>query len=224
MAIKRVKKGQPKVKHPPLRDPLTGQFVKYSLANARRIEASVRKAYRAAQSARAKAARKRFGGAKTPKKQREQNRAYYAAAKRAAKLSMKLDQATKQRSATEAKRRRLPRVIEVGITYKARKGPASDVNFNIRISRTDGGGVTESDARRALDALATGNPNEMPRDLRVSAVDWASPSRVDRRGQARTRRDMPSDNVFSFASIISTVIANRDALRIGEVKADRIGL
>lgn len=232
MAAKKKRASAKKPKPPVLRDPLTGKFVRGGVGVAKRLEAKVVKAYRKAQRDRNRAARKRFGGAKKVETQRKQNRVYREAAKKAARLSEKLDKATKQRSKAESERALRPkarkkavRVIEVGINYTASKGPASDVNFNIRITRTDGGGVSISDARRALDALATGNENEMPDDLNVTAVDWASPSRVSgKTGQMREKHNQKPDNVFSFSSIISTVLAENIPLRIGEVKEDRIGL
>lgn len=225
------KKSTSKIKSPrkqalrgALRDPLTGKFVSKSVSVAKSLLSAVKREFRKAQSARTKAARKRFGGAKLPETRKRNDRAYAKAARSAARLAKKLDAAERQLSAVRAEHAErvapLPKEIEIGISYDAKKGPTSDVNFNIRVSRVDGRGVTEADARRALEAIATGNAAEMPSDLEVSGTDWTSPGSKRR----STRWGMDGDNAFAFSDIVATAIAKRLPLRIGEVKADRIGL
>lgn len=207
-----------------LRDPLTGKFVSKSVASAKAILAAVKREFKKARSARFKAARKRFGGAKLPATRKRQDKAYAQAAKAAARLAQKLDKAERQLSATRAEYQELtsplPEEMEIGVSYDAKKGPTSDVNFNIRVRRVDGLGITEADVRRALEAIATGNMAEVPSDLEVSGTDWTSPGSKRR----STRTDMSGDNAFAFSDIIATAIAKKLPIRVGEVKADRIGL
>lgn len=205
---------------PQLRDPLTGYFAKASLAAARKIERTLAKLYRQAQSLRNKAARQRFGGAKLASTRKKQDKAYRDAARQVARIGQKLTKAQDQLSDFEATSRRLPKVVEVGVSYNAKSGASSDVNFNIRIRRKGAGGVSDKDVRRVLEAIASGDPNQMPRGFEVTGMDWSSPGR--KRKYERTSQD--GDNVWSFSDIVGTVLAEKAPLRIGEPKDDRIGL
>jgi ATPase subunit of ABC transporter with duplicated ATPase domains len=211
-------------------DPRDGKLIARSTSAVQKLVADVRRDYKKAEAARNRAARKRFGGAKKIETQRKYNADYQKSAKQAARLAKKLEKAELQArrvkvSVAEARPRapKLPRVLEIGISYSAAKGIASDVNFNIRVRRKDGLGVTDEDADRALLAIAYGNANDMPDDLKVSAVDWARPSKVGRGGMYE-KRDRDGDNAFSFSSIVATMIAGNLPFRVGEVKPDRIGL
>ena len=213
-------KKKPAVRRPAARDPRTGKFVKATAANLRRIAKAVARDYRKAVGERNKWARKRHEGAKQPSTLRRYDKAYRAAARRAARLA---DKAIVAQSQVPVKRTRLPQVMEVGLDYEAAKGTPSDVNINIRIRRTDGQGISEADAKRAIVAIAQGEA-ELPDDLEVSAVRWQRPQKVSKRGAAAGWRSGEPEDVFSFSSILAHVVFNEngEGLRFGHVKADEL--
>jgi len=211
-------------------DPRDGKLIKRTASAVQKVVGEIRREYKKAESARNRAARKRFGGAKKIETQRKYNTDYQKSAKQAARLAKKLEKAESQArrvkvsvADTRPRTPKLPRVIEIGVSYSAAKGIASDVNFNIRVRRTDGLGVTDDDANRALLAIAYGNANDLPDDLEVSAVDWARPSKIGRGGMYE-KRDRDGDNAFSFSSIVATMLTENLPFRVGDVKPDRIGL
>lgn len=214
------KKKRPVVKSSVARDPRTGRFVKATAANLRRIAKAVAADYRKAVSSRNKWARKRHEGAKQPATLKRYDKMYRAEARRAAKLAEK---AVKARAQVPVSRVRLPKVIEVGLDYEAAKGTPSDININIRIRRTDGRGISQSDAKRAIVAIAQGE-SELPDDLEVSAVRWQRPQKVTRRGAPTGWRHGDPEDVFSFTSILAHVVFNEngEGLRFGHVKEDEL--
>ena len=206
-------------------DPRTGHLIPRTAKAVERVASAVLKEYRRAVAKRNKAARQRYGGAKKPETQRRYDRQYRDAARAVAKFARKLDVAQDQlrRTRVAVTRRVLPKVLEIGLSYSAAKGIASDVNFNIRVRKTDGSGLTVEDARRAMRAIAAGDEGGMPDDLEVSAVDWSRPSRVSRGGTAAAKRNRDGANAFAFANILAVAMDEQLPIRIGEVKDDRIG-
>lgn len=211
-------------------DPRDGKLIARSKSAVEKLVKSIRADFKRAESARNRASKRRYRGAKKIETQQKHNAEYRRAAKQAARLAQKLEKAELQARRVKVavadvrpRAPKLPRVIEIGVSYSAAKGVASDVNFNIRVRRKDGLGVTDDDANRALLAIAYGNESDLPDDLKVSAVDWARPSKIGRGGMYE-KRDRDGDNAFSFSSIVATILAEELPFRIGEVKPDRIGL
>lgn len=220
MAAKKKSAAKKPAGRPAARDPRTGHFVKATPANLKRIAKAIARDYRKAVGERSKWARKRFEGAKQPATLKRYDKAYRAAAKRAAKLA---DKAVKAQSQVPVKRVRLPLVIEVGVDYSAAKGTPSDVNINIRVRRTDGRGISEADAKRAIVAIAQGE-SELPDDLEISGVSWQRPQKVSRRGNVGHWRHGEPEDVFSFSSILAHIVFNEngEGLRFGHVKEDEL--
>lgn len=212
-----------RVKLPSLRDPRTGLFIKRTVAAVRKVAKEIGRAYRKAAAERNKWARARHRGAKRTETLTKYTQKYQRAMRRAASLAPKLARAQQQVSLVEAQSSqvRLPRVMEVGVDYSAARGAGHDVNFNIRVARVDGRGVSEADAKRAVTAIAEGEKS-LPSDLRITAVEWGRPSRQRSGGIAMKRGS--SEDVWSFADILAEVVINRkgDGLRIGHVKDDEL--
>lgn len=206
-----------------LYDPRTGYVIKQSKQAAKELVADITKEYRGAQRARDVAARRAYRGAKTPAKQKEIRDAFRSASRKAQRLGEKLAKAETQLRNTIAvvDEPKLPKVVEIGVSYEASKGASSNVNFNIRLSRARGG-IAQGDIDAALSALASGNPNELPSGIKVSGVNWARPSKF-KKGSMYEKDGRP-DDAWSFSSIIATCLAEEIPLRIGDVKPDRVGL
>lgn len=202
------------------RDPLTGKFIKPTVAAIKKAERDAKAAYRKASSERNKAARSRFKGAKTAAKRRELDRRYRRAARAAARIAEKLRIAEAQRREAESQRpgRRKASVIEIGLNYESAKA-TSDVNINVRI-RKKRGAVTDDDAYAVIEALGVGD--EIPPEYEVTAVEWQRPSRSGMRGDAWRGGSKPSDlaALDNFASIFWTAFREygHDGFRIGGVK------
>jgi hypothetical protein len=186
------------------------------------VKAVVRE-YRGAVKQRTKAAATRRKGAKLPATQKKQDKAYRDAAKKVAKLERSVLSAQSQLPVPRA--RSLPKVMEIGLTYSAAKGRiASDVNVNIRIRRTDGRGVSEDDAKRALFAIGSGEAS-LPDDLEVSGVEWQRPQKSGRSGSSSWKQGSEGD-VWNFHPIVSSLLfpsrsgADYGAFRMGHVKED----
>lgn len=205
------------------RDPRSGRFIKATVGAVRKVAREIGKMYRKAASDRNKWARARYRGAKRPETLAKYTKQYRKAMKRAADLAPKLARAQQQVSAMESKssRIRLPKVMEVGVDYSAVRGSGSDVNFNIRVARTDGGGISESDVMRAVTAIAEGEKS-LPPDLRITGVSWGRPSR--QRGENFRIRHGSAEDAWSFGDILSEVVINRkgDGLRVGHIKPDEL--
>ena len=217
------KKGT-KAQYPVQRDPRTGRFVSGSPSSLRKLAKLIKREYDQAVRERNQWAKKRRRGAKLPQTLDRYNRQYRQAAKKVAQLEQKVVQA--QRLVPPPRQRPGSRVIEVGLNYSAAKGIASDVNINIRVSRTDGRPISIEDAKRALKAIAS-DEREGAENLRVSGVEWQRPARATER-RAPTWRSGDPDDVWSFQAILAHVIfggrrgESYDAFRFGEVKEDEL--
>lgn len=213
-------------KYPVVRDPRTGKFVSGSPAAVRKLAKEVARDYRAAVKERNQWAKKRRAGAKLPTTLKRYTKAYRQAAQKVARLEKKVVVA--QQMVPTPRAPRLPRVIEIGLNYGAAKGATSDVNINVRISRTDGRGVSENDAKRALFAIAS-DERDIADDLRITGVEWQRPSKATER-RAPTWRSGEPDDVWSFQSIFAHVLfggkgkahADYSDFRFGHVKEDEL--
>lgn len=206
-----------------LRDPLTGKFIAGTYKSVLRVERVVAKLYKKAVRERSKQAFALHRGAKSEKTLERIRGRYRAAAIEAARLSPKLAKAQQQVSAMMAHRTpRLPKVVEVGIDYVSPKSVSSSVNINIRFSRVDGRGISDSDVRRGLYAIATGD-RALPDDLEISGIEWQRPSRAGMRVGGGWRKG-DAEDVWSFSSILGELVIgqNGKGLRFGAVKADEL--
>lgn len=100
---------------------------------------------------------------------------------------------------------------EVGCEYSSWRGQ-SDVDVNIRVARTDGAPMPESEARQVFRQLrATGG--EPPDGYRIAGVRWRNPKGAS---SAWRERGDPYDNL---ANLWSAVFAAQSA-RLGAVKLE----
>ena len=104
---------------------------------------------------------------------------------------------------------------EFGVEYLAAGGPASNVDINIRLRRTDGlpfGADEALDVMNALKSnLSQGMNNPVPRGYHFAGINWRSPHKGSRRWKDGTKRDLEG-----FRTILDTA-ATASAWRLGAV-------
>jgi hypothetical protein len=110
--------------------------------------------------------------------------------------------------------------IEIGVDYVEAEGwyhdqgHTSDVAFNARLFRRDGGPITESDARAAM--LHLGDTGHLPDEIDVRTVTWQPWQMI---GTKKKRYGTKSD-LDNFRDILQRV--GDSGLRIGLVKPDEL--
>lgn len=98
---------------------------------------------------------------------------------------------------------------EFGVEYLAAGGPASNVDVNIRLRRTDGLPMGAAEALDVMSALRTNFSNgvdaPVPRGYRFAGINWRSPNKGSRRWKSGDREDLEALRVILDTAARSSV-------------------
>lgn len=219
----------------PLRDPITGRFMKSDRRSVKKMERAGRAKLRRARSAVNKARKKVAAGAKKPETRRRYNRELRRAEKELSAIAPRVDAARQIEAETRRKKPisgaidELYREWEFGVSYRPerrgnRGGLHRHVNFNIRV--TSARKMSLSEIKKAITTYAQEGREiaESRHGVEITGVDWSRPAG---KGERETKskwggvRYGTADDADAFSAIVgSELFSESSGLRVGPVRSE----